>query len=249
MPTTAGTGAEATRNAVISCYDPPFKKSLRDDRLMPRIALVDPELTVTVPPAVTAAGGMDAITQLIESYVSRKRQAIPRALAVAGLEDGVPAIVEAVENGRSRPAREAMSHAALLSGIALANSGLGMAHGVAAALGHALPRAPRRGLRADVAGGDPREHGGLPGGFCSPGPGCCLIAPAKRRDHAALFAEEIEKLCGRLPPAAAAFPSGGHARSDSRDRAGFPRLEHERQPPRVERRRTDENPRRHLLTP
>ncbi len=135
MPTTAGTGAEATRNAVISSYDPPFKKSLRDDRLMPRIALLDPELTVTVPPAVTAAGGMDAVTQLIESFVSRKRQAIPRFLAIHGLEIALPAIVEAVENGRSRSAREAMSNAALLSGIALANSGLGMAHGVAAALG------------------------------------------------------------------------------------------------------------------
>ena len=135
MPSTAGTGAEATKNAVISCYDPPFKKSLRDDRLMPRIALVDPELTVTVPPSVTAAGGMDAITQLIESYVSRKAQPIPRALAIEGLKLAIPAIVEAVENGASRPAREAMSHAALLSGMALANSGLGMAHGVAAALG------------------------------------------------------------------------------------------------------------------
>ena len=135
MPSTAGTGAEATKNAVISSYDPPFKKSLRDDRLMPRIALVDPELTVTVPPQVTAASGMDAITQLIESYVSRKSQPIPRALAVHGLKLAVPAIVEAVEHGDSRPAREAMSHAALLSGMALANSGLGMAHGVAAALG------------------------------------------------------------------------------------------------------------------
>lgn len=135
MPSTAGTGAEATKNAVISCYDPPFKKSLRDDRLMPRIALVDPELSVTVPPKVTAASGMDAITQLIESYISRKSQPIPRALAMQGLRMAIPAIVEAVENGNSRPAREAMSHAALLSGMALANSGLGMAHGVAAALG------------------------------------------------------------------------------------------------------------------
>ena len=135
MPTTAGTGAEATRNAVISCHAPPFKKSLRDDRIMPHVALVDPELCVTVPPEVTAASGMDAITQLIESYISRKAQPIPQALCVQGLRMAVPAIAEAVERGESRPAREAMSHAALLSGMALANSGLGMAHGVAAALG------------------------------------------------------------------------------------------------------------------
>ncbi len=135
MPTTAGTGAEATRNAVISSYDPPFKKSLRDDRILPRIALVDPELTVSMPPGVTAASGMDAITQLIESYISRKAQPIPRILAVQGLLLAVPAITEAVENGSSRAARESMSHAALLSGMALANSGLGLAHGVAPALG------------------------------------------------------------------------------------------------------------------
>jgi alcohol dehydrogenase class IV len=135
MPTTAGTGAEATKNAVISSFDPPFKKSLRDDRILPRIALIDPELTVTAPVEVTAASGMDAITQLTESYISRKAKPIPQALAVCGLKVALPAILEAVENPTSRPAREAMSHAALLSGIALANSGLGMAHGVAAALG------------------------------------------------------------------------------------------------------------------
>lgn len=135
MPTTAGTGAEATRNAVISSYDPPFKKSLRSEKILPRIALVDPELTVTVPPSVTAASGMDAITQLIESFISKKAQPIPQALDLEGLRLALPAIVEAVENGASRPARERMAHAALLSGMALANSGLGMAHGVAAALG------------------------------------------------------------------------------------------------------------------
>jgi len=135
MPTTAGTGAEATKNAVISSYDPPFKKSLRDNRLMPQIALVDPELCTSVPPPVTAAAGMDAITQLIESYISRKARPIPQALCVQGLKLALPAVAEAVENGASRNARTAMSHAALLSGMALANSGLGMAHGVAPALG------------------------------------------------------------------------------------------------------------------
>jgi alcohol dehydrogenase class IV len=135
MPTTAGTGAEATRNAVISSYAPPYKKSLRSEKIMPRIALVDPELTVTVPPTVTAASGMDAITQLIESFISKKAQPIPQSLAMEGLKKAIPSIAEAVENGRSQPAREKMAHAAMISGMCLANSGLGMAHGVAAALG------------------------------------------------------------------------------------------------------------------
>jgi len=135
MPTTAGTGAEATRNAVISSYDPPFKKSLRDERIQPQVALVDPELSVSVPPEVTAASGMDAITQLIESYISRKARPIPQALAVQGLKLAFGALAEAVEDGTCRPAREKMAHAALLSGLALANSGLGLAHGVAPALG------------------------------------------------------------------------------------------------------------------
>ena len=135
MPTTAGTGCEATKNAVISSYDPPFKKSLRDERLVPRIALVDQELTVTSPPSVTAASGMDAITKLFETYITRDPKPIPQALAVEGLRLGVAAIAEAVHNGASRGARERMAHAALLSGMALANSGLGFAHGVAPALG------------------------------------------------------------------------------------------------------------------
>lgn len=169
MPTTAGTGAEATKNAVISNYDPPFKKSIRDDRLMPRITLVDPELTVSVPPAVTAASGMDAITQLIESYISRKARPIPQALAVQGLKLAMPALAEAVENPTSRPAREAMSHAALLSGIALANSGLGMAHGVAAALG----------IHCRVA------HGAA----------CALMLPVALRVNRELCQEELARLC------------------------------------------------------
>jgi alcohol dehydrogenase class IV len=135
IPTTAGTGAETTKNAVISSYDPPFKKSLRNEQLVPQVALIDPELCVSCPPEITAAAGMDAITQLIESYISRKAQPIPQALAISGLKLAIPAIAEAVADGGSRQARERMSHAAMLSGMALANSGLGLAHGVAAALG------------------------------------------------------------------------------------------------------------------
>jgi alcohol dehydrogenase class IV len=135
VPTTAGTGSEATKNAVISSYDPPFKKSLRSDRMVPRCVVVDPELTVSLPPQITAYTGMDAITQLIESYISKRSAPIPRALCEQGLELALISIRQAVQDGNDRPAREAMSQAACLSGLALANSGLGLAHGVAAALG------------------------------------------------------------------------------------------------------------------
>jgi alcohol dehydrogenase class IV len=135
MPTTGGTGSEATKNAVISNYDPPFKKSLRSELMVPRAVLVDPELSVSLSPSITAACGMDAITQCIESYISRRAKPMARALAADGLRRAVPAIVTAVNEPATRAAREAMSYAALLSGVALANSGLGMAHGVAAALG------------------------------------------------------------------------------------------------------------------
>jgi alcohol dehydrogenase class IV len=203
MPTTAGTGAEATRNAVISSYDPPFKKSLRDDRILPRIALIDPELTVSLPPLETAASGMDAITQLIESYISKKAQPIPQALAVQGLLLAAPAIAEAVENGRSRSARERMSHAALLSGMALANSGLGLAHGVAPALGihcrvgHGmacavmLPSALR--INRDVRQAELASLARLVYG----------VSPAAAdREAVDLFIEKIEALCRRVgvPP-------------------------------------------------
>lgn len=135
MPTTGGTGTEATKNAVISSYDPPFKKSLRSQWMVPKLVLVDPELSVHVPPPTTAWTGMDAITQLVESYVCRFARPIPQALAIDGLRRALPALPIAVKDGASRPARESMAHAALISGIALANSGLGLAHGVAAALG------------------------------------------------------------------------------------------------------------------
>lgn len=174
MPTTAGTGAEATRNAVISCYDPPLKKSLRDERIQPQVALVDPALSASVPPQITAASGMDAITQLIESYISRKAQPIPQALAVQGLKLALPALADAVQNGACRPAREKMAHAALLSGLALANSGLGLAHGVAPALG---------------------IHCRVPHGLA-----CAVMLPAALRVNRELRREELAYLAHALFP-------------------------------------------------
>jgi alcohol dehydrogenase class IV len=135
LPTTGGTGSEATKNAVISSLDPPFKKSLRSELMVPRIVLIDPELSIDVPPRVTAWTGMDAITQLLESYISCRATTATHDLAWAGLGLAVPNLVTAFQNGNSQTAREALAQAAFLSGLALANSGLGMAHGVAAALG------------------------------------------------------------------------------------------------------------------
>ncbi|GAB4130081.1 MAG: iron-containing alcohol dehydrogenase [Thermogutta sp.] len=135
VPTTAGTGTETTKNAVISSVDPPFKKSLRDDRILPALALVDAELTVSAPLRVTAYSGMDAITQLIESYCSRRRTPIPEALAESALRSALPSLRTLARDPSNRRAREVMAYAALVSGICLANSGLGMAHGIAASLG------------------------------------------------------------------------------------------------------------------
>jgi len=146
VPTTAGTGAEATRNAVISCPRRRFKKSMRSPMMVPRVALVDPDLTASCDPTTIAASGLDCITQLIESFICRFKQPLPQCLVLESLPRALHALPRLLLNKPdgddpqhwtdSRAAdRAAMSHAALLSGMALTNSGLGMAHGVAAALG------------------------------------------------------------------------------------------------------------------
>ncbi len=176
LPTTSGTGAEATKNSVISSASPAFKKSLRSDSMMPSVVIVDPELTVGLPPQTTAYTGMDAITQLIESFVSKRAKPIPQALCLDGLRLALPAMLTAFERPDDIAARSAMSHAALLSGMALANSGLGVAHGVAAALG----------ITADV-----------PHGLA-----CAVMLPVAMKTNREVAAERFAEL-GRVMKAAA----------------------------------------------
>jgi alcohol dehydrogenase class IV len=139
VPTTAGTGAEATRNAVIGAPERKFKASLRSELLMAKAALLDPELGVGVPREVTAASGMDALCQVIESYVSSGANPMTDAVAAEGIRLAARSIRTAVADGSNLHAREAMAMAALLSGIALTNAGLGAVHGFAAPLGANFP--------------------------------------------------------------------------------------------------------------
>ena len=135
IPTTAGTGSEVTRNAVLFSPEHRVKASLRSPLMIPRVALVDPELTLDLPPAVTASTGLDALTQLIEPYVSVRRNALTDLFCVEGMKRARAALVRAYRNGRDADARESMCFASLLGGLALANAGLGAVHGFAAPIG------------------------------------------------------------------------------------------------------------------
>ena len=198
VPTTAGTGAEATRNAVISCPRRRFKKSMRSPLMVPRAAVVDPLLTLSCDRDTTVASGLDCVTQLVESFVCRFARPVPRALVLEALPRALAALPRVVEAPDDVEARAAMAHAALVSGIALANSGLGMAHGVAAALGvecgapHGLacaallPVAVRVNLRAAGPAFAMLER--------------AVAADAPRADGpaAAAFADRIDALCDRV---------------------------------------------------
>ncbi len=134
LPTTAGTGAEVTRNAVISVPEHRRKVSLRDARMLPRLAVVDPALTDGCPRAVTLASGLDALTQVIEPFTSTRANAMTDALCRDAIPQALPALMRLMK-GEDSDARDTMAWVSLCGGLALANAGLGAVHGLAGPLG------------------------------------------------------------------------------------------------------------------
>jgi alcohol dehydrogenase class IV len=135
VPTTAGTGAEVTRNAVLGVPERGVKVSMRSELMLPWLAVVDPELTYSMPREVTASTGLDALTQLMEAYVSNKGNPVTDAICREGLARAGRSLREAYRDGSNVPAREDMALASLFSGLALANAKLGAVHGFAGPLG------------------------------------------------------------------------------------------------------------------
>lgn len=147
IPTTAGTGSEVTRNAVLKSRQHRVKVSLRSPGMLPDLAVVDPELTLSLPPDITAATGCDALTQLLEAFVSTKANPLTDGLCREGLGRAARALPRVVAHGDDLAARTDMALASLFSGMALANAGLGAVHGIAGPLGGMIP-APHGALCA-----------------------------------------------------------------------------------------------------
>ena len=140
VATTAGTGSEMTKNAVLSVAGKSgFKKSFRDEKLMARHVLVDPELLSTCPPQVIAANGMDALTQLLESFVSLKANPLTDAMAISGMQSVRSGLLPWFSSGSDLSFQSHMAYASMLSGITLAQVGLGSVHGLASPLGAFFP--------------------------------------------------------------------------------------------------------------
>jgi alcohol dehydrogenase class IV len=147
IPTTAGTGSEVTRNAVIESTEQKVKVSLRSPLMLPHVALIDPELTHNLPPTITASSGLDALTQLIEPFVSVRANPMTDAICREGMHHAARSLRRAYEDGADKEAREGMALASLFGGLALANAALGAVHGFAGPLGGML-HAPHGALCA-----------------------------------------------------------------------------------------------------
>ena len=139
IPTTAGTGSEVTRNAVLAVPAQRFKVSLRSPFMLPRVALIDPELTYSMPPSVTASTGLDALTQCLEPYVSTQANPLTDAVCREGMQRAARSLRRAFHDGGDAAARTDMAIASLCGGLALANAKLGAVHGFAAPLGGMFP--------------------------------------------------------------------------------------------------------------
>jgi alcohol dehydrogenase class IV len=135
VPTTAGTGAEVTRNAVLGSADAGMKASLRSPLMLPRLAIVDPDLLAGAPPALLASSGLDALAQLVEPYLSARANPVTDALAREGMRFSARSLRRACLEGLDAGTREDLALASLLGGLCLANAGLGAVHGFAAAAG------------------------------------------------------------------------------------------------------------------
>ncbi len=157
VPTTSGTGSEVTKNAVLKVPEKQVKVSLRDARMIPDIALLDPELTISVPPAVTASTGMDALTQVLEPYVSRFANPMTDLFCVEGIRCGSRSLRIAYHDGGNIEARTDMAWCSLLGGLALANGKLGAVHGFAGPLG-GMFKAPHGAVCARLLPGVARNQ-------------------------------------------------------------------------------------------
>ena len=139
IPTTAGTGAEVTKNSVLTSPEHKVKVSLRSPMMLPDLAVVDPELTYSMPPSITASTGLDALTQILESFVSVKSNPLTDTICLDGLKRAARSLQQACEDGSNAVARENMAIVSLYGGLALANSKLGAVHGFAGPMGAMFP--------------------------------------------------------------------------------------------------------------
>jgi alcohol dehydrogenase class IV len=139
IPTTAGTGTEVTRNAVLASPEQKVKVSLRSPLMLAKAALVDPELTYELPPALTASTGLDALTQLVEPFVCLRANPMTDGLCVEGIRHAAHSLRAAFTDGKNKSAREDMALTSLFGGLALASAGLGAVHGFAGPLGGSFP--------------------------------------------------------------------------------------------------------------